>query len=318
MPGCHSPIEVNRKIVEFIDNGQPFAVALILKADGSTPRDAGVKAVIDETGKIWGTVGGGMVEADAQRLGVEACQSNRPVVFDLELDNTYPGGNTPICGGVMRILIDPTAAKDRNSYAQAAQALAQRERGILITRVRVAGETSVDVQWFPEENISSYTDFPGGEAIHRCLAKETPQLFVETSADESLEVMVEPVIPKPMLLIVGGGHVGQAVARQAILVGFDVTVLDDRSEFTQPALFPEGTRSLCGDIGEEVAGFPIGDDTSIVIVTRGHKHDADALAACIHSPAAYIGMIGSRRKVDLVRENFTETGLGTKEEFDRV
>jgi xanthine dehydrogenase accessory factor len=120
------------------------------------------------------------------------------------------------------------------------------------------------------------------------------------------------------LLIVGGGHVGQAVALQASLIGFDVVVIDDRPEFADPALFPEGVTTLCGDIEKEVADFPVADDTYIVVVTRGHKHDAEALQACIHSPAAYIGMIGSRRKVALIRKSFIESGLATEEELDRV
>ena len=85
MEGNRCSIDVNRKIVEFIDSGRSFAVALILKVEGSTPRKAGVKAVIDDKGKIWGTLGGGQVEAEAQRRAVEVCKSKHPVVFDMNL-----------------------------------------------------------------------------------------------------------------------------------------------------------------------------------------------------------------------------------------
>jgi xanthine dehydrogenase accessory factor len=133
-----------------------------------------------------------------------------------------------------------------------------------------------------------------------------------------MEVLVQPVIPKPILLIVGGGHVGQALARQAVLIGFDVTVIDDRPDFTNPALFPKEVTTLCGDIAKKVNDFPIARDTYIVIVTRGHKHDAEALKACIHAPAAYIGMIGSKRKVAMIRKSLVESGVATEDEFDRV
>jgi len=133
-----------------------------------------------------------------------------------------------------------------------------------------------------------------------------------------LQVFVEPVIPKPLLLIAGGGHIGQALALQSSLVGFDVTVIDDRAEFTDPALYPEGMARRCGDIPEQIAAGPIASDTYIVIVTRGHKLDAEALEACIHAPVAYVGMIGSRRKVALMRQNFIESGIATAEQFDRV
>lgn len=132
------------------------------------------------------------------------------------------------------------------------------------------------------------------------------------------EVLVEPVLLQPILLIVGGGHVGQAVAAQAALVGFEIVVLDDRAEFTQPALFPGGTQCRCQDIAEGVGGFPITSDTYVVIVTRGHQHDAAALLAALPRPAAYLGMIGSRRKVGLLRQALLESGQATEADLERV
>ena len=313
-------IDVNRKIVEFIDSGRSFAVALILKVEGSTPRKAGVKAVIDETGKIWGTLGGGQVEAEAQRRAVEVCKSKHPVVFDMNLYGADRADDVPICGGSMRLLIDPTAAKDRSSYAQVAEAILQRHRGVMLTIVRSAEHTEVQSQWFPQKDIPLEAAFPGTDNVRSCLACERPQFFAESSENPKVftEVLVEPVIPKPLLVIAGGGHIGQALALQASLVGFDITVIDDRSEFTDPALFPEGTTTCDGDIPKLITAQSIAGDTYIVLVTRGHKLDAESLEACIHTPAAYIGMIGSKRKVALIRKNFVESGLASEEEFDRV
>ena len=320
MDGNRCSIDVNRKIVEFIDNGRSFAVALILKVDGSTPRKAGVKAVIDDKGEIWGTLGGGQVEAEAQRRAVEVCKSKRPLVFDMNLYGADRTDDVPICGGSMRLLIDPNPAKDRSSYAQVAEAMLQRQQGVMLTVMRSSEHTEVQSQWFPQEDIPSDAAFPGTDNICSCLAHERVQLFTESSENPKVltEVLVEPVIPKPLLVIAGGGHIGQALALQASLVGFDITVIDDRPEFTDPALFPEGTTTCEGDIPKLITAQPIAGDTYIVLVTRGHKLDAESLEACIHTPAAYIGMIGSKRKVALIRKNFIETGLATEEEFDRV
>jgi len=313
-------IDVNRKIVEFIDSGRSFAVALILKADGSTPRKAGVKSVIDDKGKIWGTLGGGQVEAEAQRRAVEVCMSKHPVVFDMNLYGADRADDVPICGGSMRLLIDPTPAKDRASYAQVAEAMLQRQRGVMLTIVRSAAHTEVQSQWFPQKDIPLDAAFPGTDNIRCCLACERPRLFAESSENPQVftEVLVEPVIPRPLLVIAGGGHIGQALALAGSLVGFDITVIDDRPEFTDPALFPEGTTTRDGDIPKLITVQPIAGDTYIVLVTRGHKLDAESLEACIHTPAAYIGMIGSKRKVALIRKNFIESGLATEEEFDGV
>jgi xanthine dehydrogenase accessory factor len=89
-------------------------------------------------------------------------------------------------------------------------------------------------------------------------------------------------------------------------------------EFTAAGLFSEGATTCCGQVDEEIGRLTIGDDTYIVIVTRGHQHDAEALAACLKKPAAYIGMIGSRRKVEMMRKEFVNSGLATAAEFDRV
>jgi xanthine dehydrogenase accessory factor len=220
----------------------------------------------------------------------------------------------------MRILVDPTATKDRASYAGMAEAVQNRQRGVMLTTVRTEAQTEIRSQWFLQEAIPSDAAFPGEDKIRSCLAHERPELFMVSIRNPEVltEVLVEPVISRPLLLIAGGGHIGQALALQASLVGFDVTVIDDRAEFTDPALYPEGTMTRCGDIPEQIAAGPIASDTYIVIVTRGHKLDAEALEACINAPVAYVGMIGSRRKVALMRQNFIESGIATAEQFDRV
>jgi len=313
------PIDIYEKIVEFIDNGRSFAVALVLKAEGSTPRQAGVRAAIDRTGKIWGTIGGGVVEAEAQRLAAEVCRSKQPIIFDLQLQGAKRTDETPICGGMMRILVDPTASKDRACYTQVAEAFRRRQRGVILTAACTTTSIEVTSHWFSQDAIPSDAPFPGVHNIRSCLDREAVQIFTESSHEPNIltEVLVEPVIPKPLLLIAGGGHVGQALACQASLVGFDVIVIDERPEFTDTSLFPEGTRTCCGDIAKQIAAL-VEDDTYVVIVTRGHKLDAEALEACIHSRSAYIGMIGSKRKVALMRKYFIESGLATEEEFDRV
>ena len=313
-------MDLHRTIAELSASGRPFAVAVILKAEGSTPRKAAVKAVIDAAGHITGTIGGGRVEAAVQACAIETIQSGAPTLLDFALEG--PGGADPaaICGGRMRILIDPTAAKDGLAYAQAAAARERREPGVLVTTVQGTSPVAVQVQWLARDAIPAAAGFPDSDATRACLTHEQPQLFVEEPprGEARREVLVEPIVPQPRLLIVGGGHVGQALALQASLLSFDITVIDDRPEFANPALFPPGTTTRWGDIGNEVAAFPIDPETFVVVVTRGHQHDATAVAACIHKPAAYLGMIGSQRKVAVLRQDFIEFGRATAAEWSRL
>jgi xanthine dehydrogenase accessory factor len=312
--------DIHQIIVEECDRHREFAVATVLKAEGSTPCKAGGKAIIDAGGAIQGTIGGGAVEARAQGLGVEAIQTGRPLVFDFDLEGNTISNENPICGGMMRVLIDPTAASHRAVYAAASEARQRRERGLLLTTIRGAKEPAVEVRFLTEREIPSAVGFPHARNIRSALGREETELFVRETSPEGqrLAVLVEPIIPRPLLLIIGGGHIGQALAQQADLVGFDLLVIDDRKEFTAVELFPDGATTRCGQIDVEIDRLSIGGDTYIVIVTRGHRHDATALAACLDKPAAYLGMIGSRRKVSLMRKEFIESGRTTAAEFNRV
>jgi xanthine dehydrogenase accessory factor len=162
--------------------------------------------------------------------------------------------------------------------------------------------------------------FPGAEAIREVLAGDTPKLFVQDLPAQGarLEVLVEPLSLPPLVVIAGGGHIGQALAVQAGQVGFQVVVIDDRPEFTDAALYPEGVAMRCGDIARELADFPVAADTYVVIVTRGHRQDQQALAACLRRRAAYIGMIGSRRKVAMIRKDLLESGAAGEAELARL
>ncbi len=283
-----------QKIVELIDAGTPCAALLVLSAQGSTPQGAGTRAIVEQSGRLWGTVGGGAMEAKAQQMAVEACQSQRPCIFSFAMTNADAADEGAVCGGRMRVLIDPTVARHRECYDEAARALKNRARGCLVAKIYAEPEMHVEVEWHPEPSMPAST------------------------TNALAEVFVEPVLPPPLLVVVGGGHVGRTVAVEAARVGFDVTLIDDRPEFAAAALFPPGIHVLCGPVAEQIAACPLDADSFVVLATRGHLHDSKALAVCIHRPLAYLGMIGSRRKVALVRKNFLETGLATEEEFDRV
>ena len=196
-------MNIHRKAVELAGSGRDFALALILATEGSTPRKAGVKAIIDCDGVIFGTLGGGYVEIEVQRLAVEACKTVRPGVFDFNLDDVHATNDGPICGGTVRVLIDPTAAKDSAAYALASGAIELRKRGVLVTTASGADDTEVGVHWLAADAIGDYADFPGTGSVEACLACEAPALFLQAG----VEVFVEPVIPNPLLLIAGGGDV---------------------------------------------------------------------------------------------------------------
>src|SRR5262249_21683330 len=112
-------------------------------------------------------------------------------------------------------------------------------------------------------------------------------------------------------LIVGGGHVGQAVARLAAEADFDVDVLDDRPAYVSAERIPQARRRLVGDIGQTLRELAPTLDPGhyCLIVTRGHRHDEEALYHLAPTEAGYVGMIGSKRKIKMIFEDLISRGV---------
>jgi xanthine dehydrogenase accessory factor len=110
-------------------------------------------------------------------------------------------------------------------------------------------------------------------------------------------------------VIVGGGHVGQAVCRLAAELDFLVTVIDDRPEVVSEERFPLATRRIAGKFSEVLPTVEITPETYCLIVTRGHNHDEEALFHLANRGARYVGMIGSKRKIRLILDDLLAEGL---------
>jgi xanthine dehydrogenase accessory factor len=119
--------------------------------------------------------------------------------------------------------------------------------------------------------------------------------------------------PPLELIICGGGHVGQAVAKAGALLDFKITVIDDRPEFSSREKFPDpDVRLITGDFTEALRALKITQASHLVIVTRGHRHDEICLREVIEKPARYVGMIGSRRRATTIREHMRREGVGAE------
>ncbi|MCX6335507.1 MAG: XdhC family protein [Bacteroidia bacterium] len=129
---------------------------------------------------------------------------------------------------------------------------------------------------------------------------------------------LEPVFPLPVLVIAGAGHIGKALSHLGRMLDFEVTVIDDRSEFANTENLPDADHIIMKDIGKTMSEINMVSDTYIVIVTRGHKDDAQALKPCIGSGAAYVGMIGSKEKVSRIKAEFIEKQWASEEQWNGI
>lgn len=160
------------------------------------------------------------------------------------------------------------------------------------------------------------------------MRSESPRLLsfdlTEDDAEESglicggtMEVYVEPVLPDPMLFIFGAGHVGQCVAETVQGLGFRVSVVDDRIKYANPERFPSAEVIYVEAWENVFEKLPVNKSSYLLIATRGHREDLTCLRYALRSPAKYIGLLGSRRKIGLFVETLEQEGIDPAA-FERV
>lgn len=130
-------------------------------------------------------------------------------------------------------------------------------------------------------------------------------------------MIIQPVVGIQPLVICGGGHVGRCLSKIAAATGFTVTVVDDRQEYASVGRFPEATRTISLKWSEAFSQIGVSPSTSIVIVTHGHESDKEVLRLAIATPARYIGMIGSGKKVAATYDSLRKQGVPV-EAFKRI
>jgi len=308
------------KLLELLIGGRSLVLATIVKASGSTPQVPGASAILSGHGLVAGTVGGGLVEAKALALALECLRDGRARLAEFRLDADPADQEGAICGGTASVLLDPLVAEARPIFKQALEGFRKRRPGLILTLIHPLhdGFAHTAREWLPETAFADparpHAAKITPEEIAAVLNSRKPRLFA--LGDHS--VFAEPVWPLPRLIIAGAGHIGKAVAHLGNLLDFEVTVIDDRGEFANKDNIPDADDLVVGDIGESVRLVPNSPDNYFVIVTRGHRHDAEALRSAVGRGAAYVGMIGSRNKIALMRREFLEKGWTTEEEWERV
>ncbi len=133
-----------------------------------------------------------------------------------------------------------------------------------------------------------------------------------------MEVFIEPIEPSPAVYVFGAGHVGQYVGRVAHDAGFQVHVVDDRAQFANRERFPDAAEIIVEDIPSWLAATTLPRSAYAVIVTRGHRHDLDALRALAQQRLRYLGLIGSRAKVKRIYDALVEEGTVPIEALDAI
>jgi xanthine dehydrogenase accessory factor len=301
---------------------KPFVIATIVSQQGSAPRTAGTKMIVSQESSV-GTIGGGRLEAEAQQRAAEILagrSASHLMPFDLTSADT--ADMDMICGGKGAVLLDlvtPSKAQ-RALFQKWKDLLASRATGWLVsiatgleTGEQQIGEIAHCV--LQSEGQTSTGPMPATEAWEKVAAAARQTVTMDIYTRDDLLAVIEPAVRPVTVYFFGAGHVAQPTAQMAAMTGFRTVVLDDREAFASRERFPQvDAVQVVADFDTAFTDITVDEMSFVVIFTRGHHHDHTVLAQALRTQAAYIGMIGSRRKRDLIytaleKEGFTKTDI---------
>lgn len=256
-------------------------LATVTAVIGSVPREVGAKLVVDAQGNVFGTIGGGAGEAKVIHVAQQVLQTGVKQFVEIDLSGAPHRAVEGVCGGWMQVWVERW---------QGEQAIA------LITQICALFKTGQLVQ-----------------LVTPLTQDCSPHLAPLTTAPTPADAITETLQPPPTLLIVGAGHVGIQLAIVADLIGFQVVVQDDRPEWANATHYPQATQIFAVPLAAALIHLDFHTHLYAALVTRGYQYDLDALERLLQRsiPCTYIGMIGSRNRVQQVYRAIAQRGVST-------
>jgi xanthine dehydrogenase accessory factor len=312
--------DVLSRLAELLESGEEALITQILETRGSTPQKAGALMLVAADGGQVGTLGGGCVENEVKQRAIRRLGQAGAELHSFVLDHDYAWADGLICGGKMVILAEALRGPGALSYVR--NLLRLERTGCGFTEVVAVdpgrcGASRIGQRFVFDQSGRFVAAWPHADPVPDGVMSHVEPIDSRPKTTARLGMSILPTLPRVRLLIVGAGHVGQAVASLASEADFDVWVVDDRAQYANSERFPSAEKIVVGPIEETLPALEITPHTFALIVTRGHGHDQEALYLLAATPAAYVGLIGSNRKIRLIFEGLRELGIA-EEHLARV
>ncbi len=294
------------------DNNKAMLCSVV-EWKGSVPRkDYPMMLVIDD-GTLLGTIGGGSMELKVSRAALQMTSSPAASLFDFDMTGTDVEADVGLCGGSLKVLVEPFSPELEAFYQDMLGQSAQNQKLMVDLRISGSSPAQVDRKIVTSRKAINEADKDLENRLKAIFENQLTRSFV---SDESLRLMWQVFSP-PALHIFGAGHVGQAVAHLAHFNELQVKVYDDRIELLTPERFPyaERLRTEFPIKREDISHIPERD--FILIASREHKHDRQLLAHSLEISARYIGLVSSARKWKILSESLYSGGF-SQEDLARV
>lgn len=296
-------------LLERCVNGQDTMLVTVVADAGSAPRGAGASMIVGESGRILGTIGGGMLEFCAIQEAQKALSDKKSMFKEYRLTKEDAAGLGMVCGGDVDVLFSylPPTDKTRSALSMAVDRLVSHKTGWILLSLDGAG-------------FGFYSDNKELFGIDVTQAPEHGELIDHTTSiieTDSGKYYTQKLMNTSRVYIFGGGHLAQELVPLLDHLGFRCVVTDDRTEFSTKELFPRAEELHTLDYSQLDGKFDVQPQDHIVIVTRGHVGDYECEKFALKAPAYYIGAVGSRAKIAEVNRKLKADGF-TNQDIARI
>ncbi|MDA8221565.1 XdhC/CoxI family protein [Desulfosporosinus sp.] len=324
--------EIYQGLKKASDKNLDVALITIISVLGSTPRKPGAKMLVFADGTTVGTIGGGCGEAEGRREALNVLASHAPKVHFLNMTADIAQEEGMVCGGIMGLFIEYLGSQSPVEQVTLMKdylsAVDEAANPVLVTVIEATEGRLAGKKMFVKDNREVTGDLGleeltrvGVESI-KLGGKRCQPLLVSLDSEfepcdttvnkATFRFLVETPTTVVQLLILGAGHIALPLATMAKIVGYEVTVVDDRRSFANSNRFPTADTIICDDFEGALDEITINPQTFVVIITRGHRYDKMCLCKVINQSASYIGMIGSRKRVKALLAELEEEGISSE------
>ena len=277
--------KVFETMLDCMEKGENTVLTTIIEDKGSVPRGKGSVMLIGTKGCLAGSIGGGAVEAESVRNGFLCLQNKRSETkeYNLSLQEETLG---MACGGEVRVNFQYVDAKSelwKNTAKEIIGRINEGKSGQLLLKTR---------------------DNPEPEPV--CLVNCPLDMENLTMQENTVAVSYTG---EERVIIFGAGHIGAALTPLLKSVGFRVTVMDDRPEYVTRERFPLASELICDSFQKAAQRANFAEDDYVVIMTSGHLHDFEVEEQVLRFDTAYVGVVGSKKKIKTVNEKLRNAGI---------
>ncbi len=302
------------KLIEALRNEKEAVLTTILRKRGSAPRGAGTMMLVHKDGKIEGTIGGGPVEKEIIDISKELIEKKSSKLMSVNFT-----GESVICGGNVLISLEYFSQDSLNFFETLFKNFKNGKKQVLVKNLKNFENFLFEIPNFQNNLTSNAKKIENDELIEHIKnifsKKPKEKFFIETLNGEEYFFQIIEAIPE--IHIFGAGHIAVPLYKIAKLCQFKVFIYDDREEFAKKERFPEADKVVLTKMEEVEKHIDFHPSCYFVLVTREHKHDEIVLKQLLGKPYAYIGMIGSKRRVKSVKDRIINQGY-PKDEVEKI